>query len=449
VIGAQWGDEGKGKIVDYFVDKGFEIVCRYNGGPNAGHTTYSNGRKVVLHVLPSAISHANVQCVIGNGVVIDPALLLDELTDVRSAGISTQNVIISEDTKVITPYEKALERLSPSARKIGTTGRGIGPTYMTHAARVGLFVSDFYRPASYVISRLKDLDEEFSVSERLERSGERPIDARKVCEDYAAMFGVLRPHVKDTVYYLNRELDKGTRMLFEGAQGTFLDVDLGTRPFVTSSRPISGGVAAGLGVPPSAVTEVVGVMKAGYLTRVGSGPLLAELGTEQSIKSEKRLKQASEEFMDLKRKVAHGTANDFETGKYHRNEGDEYGASTGRPRRVAWPDIPLIEYAAMVNGIDWLALTKIDVSDFVTEIPFITAYDLDGRQTREFRGVNYENYKPVLGRRVRGWMQSTRGTQNYGDLPEGAREVVEIWNSIRPVGIVSTGPESHETIFMR
>ena len=446
VIGAQWGDEGKGKIIDYFVDHGYKIVARYNGGPNAGHTTYYHGKKLILHVIPSAISHRGVTCVIGNGVVIDPSLLLDEISHVRSAGIGTDRLVISDSAKVITPYEKAMERLSPAAREIGTTGRGIGPAYMTNAARVGVFVSDFYRPAGDIQRLLKNLDEEFMVSERLERAGEPPIDSAKVAEDYAALFRELNPHVRDTVHYLNRELGRSP-MLFEGAQGTFLDLDLGTRPYVTSSRTISGGVATGLGIPSSAVNEVVGVMKAGYLTRVGGGPLLGELGTEQSIKGDKRLTPA--EFERLREKVMSGNASDAEVGKYHRDEGDEFGASTGRPRRVAWPDVPLIKYASMVNGIDWLALTKIDVSDFVPEIPFITGYEMDGRDVEEFRGVDYGNYTPVFGRRVRGSMKTTRGVQNYADLSESAKEIVNVWNDVVPVGIVSTGPESHETIFMQ
>src|SRR5438067_2456887 len=348
VLGAQWGDEGKGKIVDLLTAH-FSIVARYQGGHNAGHTVYVSGRKFILRLIPSGILHPGITCVIGNGVVIDPQALFAEVDELAGAGIDTGNrIVISDKAHLILPYHRDLDLLSEARRgerKIGTTSRGIGPAYEDKIARRGIRVGDLFDPAS-LEQGVRD-----NVAARNRLVQDSTMDWRPVYDQLLKSAERLRPWVRDVSLMLAQEMRDGKPILFEGAQGTLLDIDHGTYPYVTSSNASIGGVCTGLGVPPKAIGGVLGVVKA-YTTRVGEGPFPTELTGDM--------------------------------GNRLRESGNEYGAVTGRPRRCGWYDAVAVRYACRINGLDALALTKLDVLDGLDKLDICTAYKCGDRTLTEF-----------------------------------------------------------------
>jgi adenylosuccinate synthase len=412
VLGAQWGDEGKGKIVDLLAPQ-FSIVARYQGGHNAGHTVFVSGRKFVLRLIPSGILHARVTCVIGNGLVVDLQALFQELDELAAAGIDTGGrLLVSDKAHLILPYHRDLDLLSEARRgerKIGTTSRGIGPAYEDKVARRGIRVCDLADAAG-----LEDLVRE-NVHARNRLIGD-VIDYRPLVENLRTQAARLLPLVADVSVYLARAMAEGRPILFEGAQGTFLDIDHGTYPFVTSSNASVGGVCTGLGVGPRAIGAVMGVAKA-YTTRVGEGPLPTELAGA--------------------------------IGERLRDSGQEYGAVTGRPRRCGWFDAVAVRYAARINGLDALAVTKLDVLDGFGEIPICVGYRMGTDTLTEFPSDLrlLARCEPVY-ETMAGWSAPTRGVRRFGELPREAQRYVTRLEEITevPVAIVSTGSDRDDTI---
>jgi adenylosuccinate synthase len=413
VLGAQWGDEGKGKIVDLLTPN-FSIVARYQGGHNAGHTVYAGGRKFVLRLLPSGILHPAVTCVIGNGVVVDPQALFAEIDEITGAGVQVgDRLVISDKAHLILPYHRELDLLSEARRgerKIGTTSRGIGPAYEDKIARRGVRVGD-----------LADMDAlteaiRHNVDARNRLIGDSQMDARQVLDDMRAAWTRMGPWVTDVSLFLARARAAGRSIMFEGAQGTLLDIDHGTYPYVTSSNATIGGVCTGLGLPPKAIDGVIGVAKA-YTTRVGEGPLPTEL---------------------------HGPV-----GDRLRESGQEFGAVTGRPRRCGWYDAVAVRYAMRVNGLDALALTKLDVLDGMPELQICTAYRCNGSTLTEFPSeiAQLARCEPVY-ETIAGWTQPTRGVRQFGDLPIEARRYIARLEDLTgvPAAILSTGSAREDTI---
>jgi len=419
VVGAQWGDEGKGKIVDVLSEK-FSVVARYAGGHNAGHTVIINGKRFVLQLVPCGVLREGCRSVIGNGVVLDPVAFLKEVAALRDAGVKVDgNLFVSNRAHVILPYHRMIELASenaPGRVKIGTTSRGIGPSYEDKTGRRGLRVVD-----------LLDLDllkkhienachEKNMIAHALFNS--EPLDADKMYAEYAEASRRLAPFVCDTAVLLNRAIADGYSVMFEGAQGTMLDIDHGTYPFVTSSSATSGGAVIGTGVAPTAIDSVIGVTKA-YCTRVGEGPFPSEL---------------------------------FDSvGDGIRARGNEFGAVTGRPRRCGWLDLPLLRYSGMINGTSWLVVTKLDVLDELQEIPVCVAYKVNGNTTEEVpaEASGYDKIECVY-RKMSGWRTSTKGIAELNKLPKAAREYLEFVEkeSGARIGMVSTGPGREETIFV-
>ena len=414
VLGAQWGDEGKGKIVDLLTPR-FSIVARYQGGHNAGHTVYANGRKFVLRLLPSGILHDGITCVIGNGVVIDPQALFAEIDELAAAGIHVGNrLVVSDKAHLILPYHRELDLLSEARRgerKIGTTSRGIGPAYEDKIARRGVRVGDLANPQSLAEAV------EHNVAARNRLIADSTMDAAQVLADLSRAWDRMRPWVKDVSVFLAQAREEKRTIMFEGAQGTLLDIDHGTYPYVTSSNATIGGVCTGLGVGPRAIDRVLGVAKA-YTTRVGEGPLPTELTGE--------------------------------IGNRLRESGQEFGAVTGRPRRCGWYDAVAVRYAARVNGLDALALTKLDVLDDLPELQVCTSYRCRGVELRDMPGdlAQLAACEPVY-ETLAGWSQPTRGVREYHDLPREARAYIARLEEITgvPAAIVSTGSGREETIF--
>lgn len=414
VLGAQWGDEGKGKIVDLLTPR-FSIVARYQGGHNAGHTVFVNGRKFILRLIPSGILHAGITCVIGNGVVVDSKALFAELDELEKNGIEIgDRLIVSDKAHLILPYHRDLDLLAEARRgerKIGTTSRGIGPAYEDKIARRGIRACDLADPAA--------LEEEVrdNVTARNRLVGDTTMDWKRVFGELMEQAGRMRPLIRDVSLFLAEAMRAGQSILFEGAQGTLLDIDHGTYPFVTSSNASIGGVCTGLGVGPRAIDAVVGVVKA-YTTRVGEGPLPTEL------------------LGDM--------------GKRLRDSGQEYGAVTGRPRRCGWYDAVAVRYAARINGLDALALTKLDVLDGLDEIAVCTAYRCRSHTLTEFPSdlAQLENCEPVY-ETVRGWKSPTKGLRSYAALPAEAKRYIARLEEVSGVraAIISTGSERDETIF--
>ncbi len=413
VIGAQWGDEGKGKIVDLLTPR-FAIVARFQGGHNAGHTVYVNGTKFVLHLIPSGILHAGVTCIIGNGVVVDLQALFTELDSLAALGIETDGrLLVSDRAHLILPYHRELDVLSEARRgdrKIGTTSRGIGPAYEDKIARRGLRVCDLAHPET-VDERVRE-----NVTARNRVIPEPHVAWEAVRDELLALGRRLQPMVADTSAVLAAAVRDGRHVLFEGAQGTLLDIDHGTYPYVTSSNGTSGGVCTGLGVPPRDVNGVLGVAKA-YTTRVGEGPLPTEL--------------------------------DDEMGQRLRDSGQEYGASTGRPRRCGWYDAVAVRYAVRINGMDALALTKLDVLDGLERIELCTAYRCGSRLITDFPAdlQQLAGCEPVY-ESLPGWDQPTRGARRFSDLPAAARAYIRRLEEVSgvPAAIISTGSDRHDTI---
>lgn len=417
VLGAQWGDEGKGKVVDLFSDR-FDIVARYQGGHNAGHTVYIGEQKYVLKLIPSGILRPGIQAVIGNGVVVDPAALLDEIRTLENLGVQVQgNLFVSNRAHVIFPFHRLVEKMSEARENripIGTTSRGIGPAYEDKIGRRGIRVADLLDSAGFRLLFDTLAEDKHLLAETFKI--EDTIEYGKIRDQYEEFAERIRPMAVDTAKLLNDAIAARKSILFEGAQGTMLDIDHGTYPFVTSSSAAAGGACTGTGVPPTKIDGIVGVSKA-YITRVGSGPFPSE---------------SLDEF-----------------GERIRKAGNEYGAVTGRPRRCGWFDAPLLRYTATVNGFDSLIMTKLDVLDELDEIPVCVAYRVDGQETSEmpatFRGM--QAIKPVY-RKLPGWRSSTRGISRYEELPEAARRYLAFLEEQTGVeiGCISTGPERSETI---
>jgi adenylosuccinate synthase len=417
VIGAQWGDEGKGKIVDLLCET-FDVVARYQGGHNAGHTVKFGDQHFSLRLIPSGILHPDKLCILGNGMVIDPEALLDEIEQLRGLGVTIDdNLKISDSAHVILPYHRALDLAREEAAgdaKIGTTGRGIGPAYETKVSRYGIRVADLLDP-----DVLRDKIE-FACAEKnpvlREVYGKPAFDPKKLYDDYTRFGEVLAGRITNGTVLLNDQIRAGKKVMFEGAQGTLLDIDHGTYPFVTSSNTVVGGICTGLGVAPKHIHRVKGVAKA-YTTRVGGGAFPTEL--------------------------------DGASGEHLRKRGNEFGTVTGRPRRTGWLDLAVLRTAIMLNGIDAVALTKLDVLDEFDEIPICTEYNVRGERWRTFPAfaVAHHDFKPVY-RTFKGWKTSTAGVTSYDDLPAVAKDYLRFIEDEMEctISIISTGPRREETI---
>ncbi|MCC7201426.1 MAG: adenylosuccinate synthase [Nitrospirae bacterium] len=420
ITGAQWGDEGKGKIVDILTEDA-DYIVRYQGGHNAGHTVVIGESKFILHLIPSGILRPGKKCVIGNGVVIDPQALLAEIDGLLEKGIKVrENLLISGRAHIIMPYHRAIEKESEKQKgslKIGTTGRGIGPTYADKMARVGIRVADILDKEVFREKLKTNIQEMNYFLERL--YGAKGFILEDIYDEYTGYADRLRDYVTDTAVLLNRVLREGKNVLFEGAQGTHLDVDHGTYPYVTSSNATSGGACTGTGVGPTKIDKVIGVVKA-YTTRVGSGPFPTEL--------------------------------DDATGELLRDKGKEFGATTGRPRRCGWFDAVATRYAADVNGFTGMVLTKMDVLDELDEIKICTCYTYQGKTYTDMPSqLNVlEACEPVY-ETMKGWKSSTAGLSNYDSMPEDAKKYVERIQQLVgvDVDIISTGFRRDETIILR
>jgi adenylosuccinate synthase len=417
LIGAQWGDEGKGKIIDVLTAKA-DIVVRSQGGNNAGHTVVHRDTKYILHLIPSGILRRGKICVIGNGVVVDPLSLVAEIEGLRKLGISIgKNLLVSDCAHLVLPYHRLLDEqreLGQGRARIGTTKRGIGPAYADKAARTGLRMSDLMQPSVFS----KKLQGKVLENNRiLQALGAKPISFREINETYLDAGERLRPFVGNTVVYLHRTLERGKEILFEGAQGTFLDIDHGTYPYVTSSNTTAGGACTGTGVPPHRMGRVVGVMKA-YTTRVGEGPLPTED------------RQLSEAFHAL---------------------GREFGATTGRKRRCGWFDAVATRYATMINGIDELVITNLDGLDDVDPIRVCVAYRLNGKllNVPPSDAVQLANCEPVY-EEVCGWNKSTHSARKFSQLPPAAKKYVKYISKLTgaKLSMISVGPTRRETIIL-
>jgi adenylosuccinate synthase len=417
VVGVQWGDEGKGKVVDALTEY-FEIVARYQGGANAGHTVVANGRKHVLQLLPAAVVRSDRIAVIGNGVVIDPQALSHEIDTLERDGIEVgRRLRVSDRAHLILPWHRSHEIAAEAARgggRIGTTSKGIGPSYEDKASRRGLRTCDLRNPESFRAKCRELVKEKNQLAAALFGSAR---DDGAWIDRYLEAAECIVLRLTDVSAFLNQALDGGHRVLFEGAQGTMLDIDHGTYPFVTSSNATAGGAATGTGVGPTRLGKVIGVSKA-YATRVGSGPFPTEAAGSDADKIRER--------------------------------GEEYGAVTGRPRRCGWFDIPAARYAALVNHLSHLVITKLDILDHLAEIPVGVQYELDGSRVD---GVpadagDLERVK-VRYASLPGWQQPTFGLQNYDDLPLRAREYLRFISTEVgvPIAMISTGPERHQTIW--
>ena len=417
IIGGQWGDEGKGKIVD-LITPAFEIVARFNGGHNAGHTVIRDGRKLVLHLIPSGILHEGVLCVLGPGLVIDPAALEAEVREVEALGIDVWvNLAISDRAHVLLPHHRALDLMSEERKgpkKLGTTGRGIGPCYEDKAARRGMRIADVLL-RDRIDAKLQAIKDHFeAICRGYGITGE--VDWKKTADDLEA-FGVrVAPWVRDVAALLHREMTAGYAVLFEGAQATLLDLDHGTYPFVTSSSAGIGGVVTGLGVPPSRIDGVLGIVKA-YTTRVGTGPLPTELRDE--------------------------------IGEGLRERGGEYGATTGRPRRCGWFDAVVARYSARVNGFEGIALTKLDVLDTLEEIPICVGYRYRNTRLDDIPAdvTIYEECKPIY-ENTKGWNTPTSHAREWRELPQAARDYIKKIGDLVGVEVplVSVGPDREASV---
>ncbi len=422
IIGAQWGDEGKGKVVDLLADR-FDIVARYQGGHNAGHSVYVGDKAFVLRLLPSGIIHEDAVCVLGNGMVIDPKAFFEEVDQMQSQGISIspERLKVSSRAHLIMPYHRALDHTSEERlgnEKIGTTLRGIGPAYEDKAGRRGIRVSDALVPELLKLRIDRDLEEANRI---IVTYGQPPLYADQIFDEISALAERLRPFVCETSHFFAEAREQNKKILLEGAQATLLDVDHGTYPYVTSSNPTAGGAAVGTGIPPHHISGVLGIVRT-YATRVGEGPFPTEM------------LDAEEDMANL-----------------IRQRGNEYGSVTKRPRRCGWFDAVATKYAAELNGFDSMALTKLDVLDALDEIKVCIGYEIDGERADVFPAVSLDlqKIKPVY-ETLEGWQTETLGITKIADLPTKAREYVEfLSNSIGvEIGLISTGPERGQTIIL-
>jgi adenylosuccinate synthase len=417
VIGAQWGDEGKGKIADLMGAEA-DVVARYQGGANAGHTICWDDETFVLHLVPSGIFNPGVNCVIGNGVVIDPAALVEEIRMIKEKGYDPEGrLFISHHAHLIMPYHKALDQAKERSRDagaIGTTGRGIGPAYVDKYGRAGIRVVDLLDRDVLRKKLRASIEEKNALLRGI--YGAEGLDVEEIIEEYVAFDELIDPYVTDTTYYVNEALAEGKHVLAEGAQGSLLDVDFGTYPFVTSSHPTVGGCCTGLGIPASSITSVLGIAKA-YATRVGNGPFPTEL-------------------------------NDA-TGDRLRELGQEFGATTGRPRRCGWLDLVALRYAVMINGMTDIAITKLDVLNTLDEIRVATHYRIDGKVTDRFPSdfEKLDRAEPLY-ESFEGWHTETDTAATWDDLPEGVKTYLGFVSEQLgvPIRYISTGPRRSETI---
>lgn len=418
ITGTQWGDEGKGKIVDYLASKA-DTVVRFQGGSNAGHTVAVNGEEYKLRLLPSGILYKGTNCVIANGVVFDPECFLEEVSAMQKRGIDTSKIFVSNRAHVVMPYHKLFDELNEISRgvnKIGTTKRGIGPCYIDKADRIGIRVCDLIDGEEFA-KRLKDiLAQKNFVLEKV--YNHEPLDYEKILAEYNSYAEKIAPHVCDTISMLNDEISAGKKILFEGAQATMLDIDFGTYPYVTASHPISGGVGVGSGVAPKKIDKVVGVVKA-YCTRVGEGPF----PTEQLN----------------------------EIGDKMREKGHEFGTVTGRPRRTGWLDACVVKYAGQLSGIDYMAVTRLDILDSFDEIKMCVGYKIDGKVLNEIPASLkiLAKVEPVY-ETFAGWNTDISKIRSYEDLPANAKKYLERMAEVTNIklGIVSVGPNRDQTIIL-
>jgi len=416
LVGSQWGDEGKGKIVD-LISEGYEIVARYQGGANAGHTVEIGDKKYVLHLIPSGILRENVICVIGNGVVIDPTALLDEIELLKQNNISVEGrLFISQNAHLIMPYHKLLDSINESGNnKIGTTGRGIGPCYIDKYARKGIRIVDLLNRTELEKKIRANLKEKNEILQKIHSHAGLDVDA--IVKEYLEFDMAIDRFIKDVPAFLNQSIEEGKSILLEGAQGTFLDIDHGTYPYVTSSSPTSGGACTGSGIPPTKIDKVIGIVKA-YTTRVGNGPFPTEL-------------------LD-------------DNGEKLRKIGVEFGATTGRPRRCGWYDAFVVAYSKMINGITSVALTKLDVLSAFSKIDVCVGYELNGKKLKSFP-TNLEQLnavKPVY-ETLDGWNTDITNCERYDDLPVKTIEYLDfisLQSGIK-IDIVSVGPKRKQTFY--
>ena len=418
VIGAQWGDEGKGKITD-LLSKSADVVVRYQGGVNAGHTVVVDEQIFKLHLIPSGILYPDTECIIGSGTVIDPKVLIGELDQLELLNVSTRNLLISETAHVTMPYHRLIDQASEERRgehKIGTTGRGIGPTYADKSERTGIRVIDLMDSDSLRKKLRWTVEYKNVILEKLYALP--PLDADAVIAEYVQYADRLRPHVVDCSLRIYDAIQRKRNILFEGAQGTLLDLDHGTYPYVTSSNPVAGGACIGTGVGPTMIDRVIGVAKA-YTTRVGEGPFPTEL---------------------------HGTM-----GELLCDRGAEFGTTTGRKRRCGWFDAVIGRYAVRINGLDCLAITKLDVLDELEEINICTAYEVDGETCHDFpsNSRKFARCQPIY-KTVPGWKQSTADCRSLNDLPQPALDYLKVLAELMevPIAIVSLGASRDQTIIV-
>ncbi|WP_283139697.1 adenylosuccinate synthase [Rhizohabitans arisaemae] len=419
LVGAQWGDEGKGKATDLLGDK-VDYVVRYQGGNNAGHTVVIGDQSYALHLLPSGVLSEKVVPIIGNGVVIDPGALIGEIEGLQARGVSCEKLLISANAHLIMPHHKALDRVTErylGKARIGTTGRGIGPAYGDKIARMGIRVQDLFDPGILQKKVEGALNEKNQVLTKV--YNRRGIPQEQVVEEYLAYAERLRPYVADTSLVINKALDQDKVVLLEGAQGTLLDVDHGTYPFVTSSAPTSGGACAGSGVGPTRITKVIGILKA-YTTRVGSGPFPTELEDEM--------------------------------GDWLRTTGHEYGVTTGRNRRCGWFDAVIGRYATRVNGVTDFFLTKLDVLSGLETIPVCVGYEIDGVRVDEIPMTQTEfHHATPIYEEFPGWQQDITGATTFEDLPANAQAYVRALEKMvgAPISAIGVGPGRHQTLSLR
>ncbi|SNT40548.1 Adenylosuccinate synthetase [Streptosporangium subroseum] len=416
LFGAQWGDEGKGKATDLLGDQ-VDYVVRYQGGNNAGHTVVIGDQKYALHLLPTGVLSPNVIPVIGNGVVIDPSVLLSEIDGLAARGVSSERLLISANAHLIMPHHRAIDKVTErylGKAKIGTTGRGIGPAYGDKIYRMGVRVQDLLDPGILQQKIEVALNEKNQILTKI--YNRRAIDAGKVLEEYLGYAERLKPHIADTSLILNKALDSGKVVLLEGGQGNLLDIDHGTYPFVTSSSPTSGGACSGSGIPPTRLTRVIGIIKA-YTTRVGAGPFPTEL--------------------------------DNEMGEWLRTTGGEYGVTTGRNRRCGWFDAVIARYATRINGVTDFFLTKLDVLSGLETIPVCVAYEVDGVRYDEIpmTQTDFHHAKPVY-EDFPGWKEDITGARSFEDLPANAQSYVKALEKMSGARIsaIGVGPGRTETL---